>query len=38
MKKIWHTLTTPEEWHPGSLVAVGLMFLWTFAVLLGENL
>lgn len=36
MKTFWHVLTTPEEWSIVSIILVGLMFLWTFSVLVGE--
>ena len=36
MRNFLHTLTTPEEWSLISIILVGLMFLWTFSVLVGE--
>lgn len=36
MKTFLHTLTTPEEWSPVSLWAVGIMFALTLAVLAGN--
>lgn len=35
MRNFLHTLTTPEEWHPASIVVVGLAFVWALAVLAG---
>ena len=32
----WHTLTTPEEWHTGSIIAVGIAYAITFSFLMGE--
>lgn len=36
MKIFFHTLTTPEDWSPVSLWAVGIMFAFTLAVLAGN--
>lgn len=33
--QFYHTLTTPEEWHAGSIIVVGLAFVWALAVLAG---
>lgn len=35
MRNFLHTLTTPEEWSPASVFAVGLAFIWALAVLAG---
>lgn len=32
----WHTLTTPEEWHTGSIISVGIAYAITFIFLMGE--
>ena len=34
----WNTLTTPEEWHTGSIIAVGIACAITFSFLMGEAL
>ena len=35
-KEFWHTLTTPEEWSDGSIVAVGIACAILFGLLMGE--
>lgn len=30
MRKFFHTLTNPQEWHTASIVAVGLALSWAF--------
>ncbi len=35
IRAFYHTLTTPEEWHPASIAVVGLAFVWALAVLAG---
>ena len=34
--QFYHTLTTPEEWSIGSLIAVGIAYVLYMGVLLGE--
>lgn len=34
--QFYHTLTTPEEWHTGSIIAVGVAYAITFSFLMGE--
>ena len=34
--QFYHTLTTPEEWHAGSIIAVGIAIVITFSFLMGE--
>ena len=35
LRTFYHTLTTPGEWHGVSILAVGLGFIFTLAVLAG---
>ena len=34
--EFWHTLTTPEEWSTGSIIAVGIAYAIAFGILMGE--
>lgn len=34
--KFWNTLTTPEEWHPASIIAVGVVAMLALGLLFGD--
>ncbi len=34
--EFWHTLTTPEEWSTGSIIAVGIAGMLCLSILAGE--
>ncbi len=35
IRAFYHTLTVPEEWHPGCICVLGVSLVWPLSVLSG---